>query len=138
MQIILIVTGTILAIFVIMLLRAKSRMKKVPLVADHEKILTLTDSNFTQKTKNKVILVDFWAAWCGPCRVMAPVLNEMAGELKGNACIGKVNVDQYQSLAQKYRVRGIPTMILFRNGTEINRFVGARSKEFLMKQIQSA
>jgi len=121
-----------------MVLRAKARMKNIPLVNDHEKILTLTDRNFQNQTKNKVVLVDFWAAWCGPCRMMAPVLNDLAGELKGNSYVGKVNVEQYQSLAQKFKVRGIPTMVLFKNGTEVKRFVGVKSKEFLMKQFQIA
>jgi thioredoxin 1 len=138
MQITLIIIGTLLALMVFMTLRAKARMKNIPLVSDHEKILTLTDKNFQHQTKNRVILVDFWAAWCGPCRLMAPVLNEMAGELNGNYYIGKINVEQYQSLAQKFKVRGIPTLVLFKNGIEVNRFVGVKSKEFLAKQIQNA
>jgi len=138
MQVAIIITVSIIAIFVWMVFRAKARMKKIPMVSDHEKILTLTDKNFQNQTRNKVVLVDFWAAWCGPCRMMAPVLNEIAGELKGNSYVGKVNVEQYQSLAQKFKIRGIPTMVLFKNGTEVNRFVGVKSKEYLMKQIQSA
>jgi thioredoxin 1 len=138
MQTALIITGIVIVLFVFLTLKAKARMKTIPLVSDHEKILTLTDKNFQHQTSNKVVLVDFWAAWCGPCRVMAPVLNEIAGELKGNQYIGKVNVEQYQSLAGKFKVRGIPTLVLFKNGKEVNRFVGVKSKEFLVKQIQSA
>lgn len=138
MQTALIITGVILVLFVFLTLRAKAKMKNIPLVNDHERILTLTDKNFQQQTKNKVVLVDFWAAWCGPCRLMAPVLNEIAGELKGNYHVGKVNVEQYQSLAGKFKIRGIPTMVLFKNGMEVNRFVGVKSKEYLLKQIQSA
>jgi thioredoxin 1 len=134
----LIISGIVMATFVFLLFRAKASMKNIPLVTDHEKIITLTDRNFQSQTKNKLVLVDFWAAWCGPCRMMAPVLNEVAGELKGNAYVGKVNVEQYQSLAQKYKVRGIPTLVLFKNGTEVGRFVGVKSKDFLLKQIQSA
>lgn len=138
MQTALIITAIVITIFIIMVIRTKVRMKNIPLVTDHEKILTLTDKNFLNHTKNKVVLVDFWAAWCGPCRMMGPVLNEIAGELKGNSYIGKVNVEQYQSLAQKFKVRGIPTMVLFKNGKEVTRFVGVKSKEFLIRQIQSA
>jgi len=138
MQTALIITGILIAIFLIMVFRAKASMKNIPLVNDHEKILTLTDKNFQNQTKNKVVLVDFWAAWCGPCRMMAPVLNEIAGELNGKSFVGKVNVEQYQSLAKKFKIRGIPTMVLFRNGTELKRFVGVKSKEYLIKQIQSA
>ena len=105
------------------------------MVADHVKILNLTDKNFQQQTNNKVVLVDFWAAWCAPCRMMAPVLNDVAAELSGNSHVGKINIEQYQALAQKFKVRNIPTLILFKNGTEVNRFVGIKSKDFLIKEI---
>ncbi len=131
--IILIITG-----FVILVLNAKAKMKKIPMVEDNDKILTLTDQNFQHQTKNKLVLVDFWASWCGPCRMMAPVLNDVAKELTGNSHIGKVNIEQYQSLAQKFKVRSIPTLILFKDGKEINRFVGVKSKEFLFQQIKKA
>jgi thioredoxin 1 len=68
--------------------------------------------------------------------MMAPVLNEVADELSGNSHIGKVNIEEYQSLAQKFQVRNIPTLILLKNGKEINRFVGVKSKDFLLEQIQ--
>jgi thioredoxin 1 len=137
MQTAIIIVGSIIAGFGILLFMAKLKMKNIPLVADSEKILTLTDKNFEHQTKNKTVLVDFWASWCAPCRMMAPVLNEMAEELNGKAHIGKVNVEKYQSLAQKFKVRGIPTMILFKNGKEINRFVGVKSKDVLLKNLRS-
>jgi len=135
MQTTLIVIGVVIVAVFIFRTIAMAQMKKTPLVADHEKVLTLTDQNFQQKTKNKVVLVDFWATWCAPCRMMAPVLNEVASELNGNSHIGKVDIQQYQSLANQFKVRSIPTLILFKNGTEINRFVGIKSKEFLLKEI---
>jgi thioredoxin 1 len=138
MQTTLIITGLILATFGILTYKAKAKMKNIPMVADHDKILTLTDKNFQHQTKDKLVLVDFWASWCAPCRMMAPVLNEIATELTGNSHVGKVNVEEYQSLAQKFKVRGIPTLILFKNGTEVNRFVGVKSKDFLLQQIQKA
>ena len=113
-------------------------MKKISMVGDHERIIPLTDKNFQYQTKNKVILIDFWAAWCAPCRIMAPVLNEVANELTGNHHVGKVDIEQNQSLAQKYNIRSIPTMILLKNGVEINRFVGIKNKNFLLKQIRNA
>jgi thioredoxin 1 len=137
MQTTIIITGITIAIFVFLFLRARARMKNIPLVADHDKILTLTETNFQHQTKNKVILVDFWASWCAPCRMMAPVLNDVAADLTGNSQVGKVNIEQYQNLAQKFRVKSIPTLILFKNGTEINRFVGIKNKEFLIRQITS-
>jgi thioredoxin 1 len=135
MQTTLIVIGILIATVIIFRYIAMAKIKNTPMVADHEKVLTLTDQNFQQKTKNKVVLVDFWATWCAPCRMMAPVLNDVASELKGNSQVGKVDIQQYQSLANKFKVRSIPTMILFKNGTEINRFVGIKSKDFLLKEI---
>jgi thioredoxin 1 len=138
MQTTMIVIGLLIVAVGIIMYTAKAKMKNIPLVEDHEKILTLTDKNFQYQTKNKLVLVDFWASWCVPCRMMAPVLNEIATELSGNSHVGKVNVEQYQSLAQKFKVRGIPTLILFKNGAEVNRFVGVKSKDFLLQQIQKA
>jgi thioredoxin 1 len=136
MQTTLIITGIIISILAALFLFARYRMKNIPVVADNVKILTLTDKNFQHQTKNKLVLVDFWARWCAPCRMMAPVLNEVADELSGNSHIGKVNIEEYQSLAHKFQVRNIPTLILLKNGKEINRFVGVKSKDFLLEQIQ--
>jgi thioredoxin 1 len=136
MQITMIVLGLLIAVFGIVMLVANSKMKKLPLVADNEKIIELTDKNFEQQVRNRIILVDFWAAWCAPCRMMAPVLNEIATDLSGNTYVAKVNVEQYQSLAKNFKIRGIPTMVLLKNGVEVERFVGVKSKEYLMQQIQ--
>ena len=133
----LIITGTLFVIFGGLFLMARTRMKNIPVVADHANIITLTDKNFDHQLKNKVVLVDFWASWCAPCKMMAPVLNDVAEELSGNASVGKVNVEEYQTLAQKYQIRNIPTMILFKNGKEVNRFVGVKNKEFLIQEINN-
>ena len=135
MQTTLIIIGIIAAILGGLFLIARARMKNIPLVDDNKNILTLTDKNFQHQTKNKVVLVDFWASWCAPCRMMAPVLNEVADEVAGNSYVGKVNIEEYQSLAQKFQVRNIPTLILLKNGTEVNRFVGIKNKDYLLQQI---
>jgi len=135
MQTTLIVIGVLIVALFIFRSIAMKKMKNTPMVADHEKVLTLTEQNFQQQTKNKLVLVDFWADWCAPCRMMAPVLNDVASELKGNSHVGKVDIQQYQSLATRFKVRNIPTLILLKNGTEINRFVGIKSKDFLLKEI---
>jgi thioredoxin 1 len=135
MKTVLIVLGAIVLGVIVLRWIAMRKIKNTPMVDDHKNVITLTDKNFQQQTKNRVVLVDFWASWCAPCRMMAPVLNDVASELTGNAHVGKVNIEQYQSLAQRYKVRSIPTLILFKNGIEVNRFVGIKTKEFLLKEI---
>lgn len=137
MQTALIIIGSIILGFLLLNVYARIKMKNLPKVADHDNILTLTDKNFQQQIKNKVVLVDFWAEWCAPCKMMAPVLNEVADKLSGDSHIGKLNVEQYQSMAQKFNVRSIPTLILFKNGKEVKRFVGIKQKDFLLKEINS-
>lgn len=131
----LIVLGTIVLGVIVLRWIAMRKIKNTPMVDDHKNVITLTDKNFQQQTKNRVVLVDFWASWCAPCRMMAPILNDVASELTGDAHVGKVNIEQYQSLAQRFKVRSIPTLILFKNGVEVNRFVGIKTKEFLLKEI---
>lgn len=135
MKIVLIVLGAIVLGIIVLRWIAMRKIKNTPLVANYEKILTLTDKNFQQQTKNRLVLVDFWAEWCAPCRMMAPILNEVAAELDGKAFVGKVDVQQYQDLSTKFKVRGIPTLILFKDGKEVNRFVGVKTKDFLLKEI---
>ena len=135
MQTSMIIILAIIAFIGALFIMARVKMKNVPVVADSESILTLTDKNFQHQTKNRLVLVDFWAAWCAPCRMMAPVLNEVANELTGNSLVGKVNIEQYQSLAQKFQVRNIPTLILFKNGVEVNRYVGIKSRDFLLQEF---
>jgi thioredoxin 1 len=136
MQTFLIVLPLVIGSFVILNIYARKKNKKNAKVADSDKIITLTDKNFSQQIRNKRVLVDFWAEWCGPCKMMAPILNELAEELPEGQAVGKLNVEEYQSMAQKFQVRGIPTMILFENGKEINRFVGVKTKDFLKKNMQ--
>jgi thioredoxin 1 len=80
-------------------------------------------------------LVDFWADWCVPCKMMAPILNEVSAELSDNKFVAKANIEQFQILAQKYNVRSIPTMIMFKNGKEIERYVGVKQKNYLIEQF---
>ena len=98
-------------------------------------IKELTDQNFQAQVKSGVTLVDFWASWCMPCKMMAPILNEVAEEVGESAKIAKLDVESNRGSSAKYGVRNIPTMVLFKNGKEINRFVGAKSKNFLVSEI---
>jgi len=138
MQTALIIIGILVTAFVILNIYARIVMKKTPQVTDHKNILTLTEKNFQQQTKNKVVIVDFWAAWCAPCRMMAPVLNDVADELSGNLAVGKINIEEQKSLADRFKVRSIPTLILFKNGVEVKRFVGVKQKDFLLQQLKNA
>jgi len=131
METALIISGTLVVAFVLLNIYARAKMKNIPAVTDHKNILTLTVKNFQQQTKNKVVIVDFWAAWCAPCRMMAPILNDVANELSGNAAVGKINIEEEKSLADKFKVRSIPTLILFKDGKEVKRFVGIKQKDFL-------
>lgn len=111
------------------------RIKRFSNLPDSEEIAHLTDKNFNQQTAQGIVLVDFWASWCMPCKMMAPVLNQVAEAVHGQARVTKVNVEEFQNLAGKYQVRSIPTLLLLKDGKEVDRFVGVKSKDFLLKQI---
>ena len=100
-------------------------------------IVTLTNTNFDQEVKNSAtpILVDFWAEWCGPCRMVTPVLEKLADEYAGKARIGKVNVDEQSGLAARYGVQSIPTLLLFKNGKVVEQYIGATTGDVLAKLI---
>jgi len=101
------------------------------------KYTDLTPENFEEVTNNGVSLVDFWAPWCGPCRMIAPVIEELAEEFEGKANICKVNTDEQQDLAVKYGIRSIPTIIFMKDGEVVDQMVGATSKQALAEKINS-
>ena len=101
-----------------------------------DKLKTLTDSNFDTEIKNGVVLVDFWAEWCGPCRRIAPIVEELAGTYDGRATVAKMNVDENPSVPGRFMIRGIPTLLLFKDGQLADTLVGLASKEDIARMIE--
>jgi thioredoxin 1 len=101
------------------------------------KALALTKENFDEilNGTDKLVVVDFWAAWCGPCRAVAPIIEELAKEYEGRAVIGKVNVDDQNEISFRYRIMSIPTIIFFKGGQVVDKVVGARTREELAQLI---
>jgi thioredoxin 1 len=114
---------------------ASGPKRKAIIVAQHE--LTLTNQTFDEEIKSATepVLVDFWAEWCGPCKMVAPILDEIAAEQEGKLRVGKINIDENLELAQRFDVMSIPTMILFKDGEPQVRIVGAKGKGQLMQEL---
>ena len=100
--------------------------------------IIITNDNFEQEVLNSDIpvLVDFWATWCGPCRMVAPIVAQIAEEMAGKVKVCKVDVDENQELAMRYKVASIPTLILFKNGEAVTGMVGARPKEAILEMLK--
>ena len=101
--------------------------------------LEITDVNFQEVVLNSDIpvLVDFWATWCGPCRTVGPIVDELATELEGKAVVGKVNVDTNSETPQTYGIRSIPTLLVFKNGELVDKLVGAVPKSQLLEKLEA-
>jgi thioredoxin 1 len=137
MSITLIIILAVVGLLVVLITVNYFRMKNAKPVETSKKIVTLGNKNFKLALKKEVLLVDFWAPWCGPCKLVAPTLNEIA-ETEEGIVIGKVNVDNNQDLAKKYKVRNIPTMVIFKNGVEVGRIVGVKTKKAILKEVEAA
>ena len=100
-----------------------------------DKVKTFTDSNFDQEVKTGVVLIDFWAEWCGPCRRLAPTVDALATEYDGRATLTKMNVDENPNVPGRFMIRGIPTMLIFKNGELADQIVGLAAKEEIAKKL---
>ena len=101
------------------------------------KVLTITDNDFDKTIKKGITLVDFWAVWCGPCKMIAPFVAELAGEYEGKAKIGKVDVDNNPNISTTYGIRSIPTILIFRDGKIVDQIIGAVPKQALAQKLDA-
>ena len=101
-------------------------------------VVNLNEKNFEEEVlkSDKTVLIDFWASWCGPCRMMSPVVDEIAEEMKDAVKVCKINIDEEQNLAVKYNVMRIPTFVVIRDGKEIGRTIGVQDKEEIKKMLK--
>ena len=98
----------------------------------------LTDNNFQKEIEAGITLVDFFATWCGPCRMLTPIMEDLAKHFEGKAFIAKVDIDSEQKTAAKFQVTSVPTLILFKDGKEVNRLIGLRDMEAIKEFVSSA
>ena len=131
----IIVVGVLAGLVGLFILHTRKKLENLKDVRDSEHVKILTDLNFQHRIKTGTVLVDFWASWCMPCKMMIPVLNEVAEEANGKFTIAKVNVDEQKATASKFGIRSIPTMILFQHGKEVKRIVGIKTKDYLLKEL---
>jgi len=97
----------------------------------------LTSANFEESTSKGLVLIDFWAPWCGPCRMLGPVLDQVADEMGDEAVVGKINIDEEQDLAVKFGVRSIPAIFILKDGEVVESFVGVKDKSTLVNSLKS-
>jgi thioredoxin 2 len=111
---------------------------KKPLPSASNQPVVITDANFQEIVEKSPlpVLLDLWAAWCGPCRIIAPTVDQLAKELSGKVLVGKLNVDENKQTAASFSVQGIPTLLILQNGREVDRIVGVESKESILRRLQ--
>ncbi len=124
----------LLGIFTLASLNVSGEIKDEP--KGKSTVVTLSASNYESETSKGLVFVDFWAAWCGPCRRMAPILDEIATEYKDSVKIGKVNVDNYKKFSIDKGIQALPTIVVYKDGKEVDRIMGLVSKDRLVEVIK--
>lgn len=133
-KVLLISIGSMFFVFAILSFRSPDAQMALD---KDKKIVTLTTENFDEFVKGKLVLVDFWASWCYPCRLQNPILEEVNQEIGNKVSIGKVNVDENRSLSTTYGITSIPTLLFFKKGTVVERLVGLQQKDVLLTKLKS-
>ncbi len=136
MTTVLIIIISIVIVFVGLTVYNYRRIKNMPFVPENPNIKHLTANSFNQHIKGGIAIVDFWADWCMPCKLMMPVLNELANDKQYSFKVYKVNVDEQRNLSERFRIRSIPSLIIFKNGKEVKRLVGVKSKDQILNEIK--
>ena len=127
----------VVSLIALLFLISYIRLKTIGNVKESELIAHVNDSNFKMHISKGIVIVDFWAEWCTPCKMMIPVLNQIAEEEQGNVKVCKLNVDKVKKTASKFAVKSIPTLVIFKNGREVKRIVGVKPKAAVMKEVNA-
>ncbi len=133
-----IILGALIVILVFLFYRRYKMMATVPERPESEKLIILTDATFKKQIAKGVSLVDFWANWCTPCKIQGPVVSEIAEEIGDEAKICKLDIQNNQRVAAELGIRNIPTILVFKNGKIVKKFVGVKTKSILTKALKGA
>jgi len=134
--IIIAVIVLLIAAFIVFMFIYKKKLLKYDTKDDSKKIILLNDNTFYNKISGSVAIVDFWAEWCQPCKLQAPIISELADEMSDKIKVCKIDVEKNKIVASKLGIKSIPTIIIFKNGKEKERFVGLKTKQALKKSIE--
>lgn len=133
-----VILGIFIAVLIAAFYKRYKMIAKMSNTPDSEKLIILTDANFKKKISKGVSLVDFWAEWCTPCKIQGPVVSELAEDMSDQVQICKLDVQNNQKVAKELGIRNIPTILIFKDGKVVNKYVGVKPKPVLMKGIKSA
>lgn len=136
MSIAIIISIGVAVVFIGLIVLSYYKTKNAPEVKKSENIRVLNAKNFKVQTRSGIVLVDFWAGWCNPCKMLMPILNDIADNNSNDYKVAKLNVDQFQQVAAKMKVKSLPTLVVFKDGKEATRIVGVKTKKAILKEIE--